>query len=68
MFAIWLVFTKTVKLWPHFYRYPSDLQFLPGQIAFGYFHGLIKLYTLLTLHKVHSAISGTRLDASLTNE
>ena len=24
---------------------------LPAQIVFGYVHGLIKLYTLLTLHK-----------------
>ena len=51
IFAIWLLFTKTVKLWPYFNEYPQDLKYLPVQILFGYLHGLIKLYTLLTLHK-----------------
>jgi len=50
VFAIWLFMAKTVKLWPHFYRCPSDLKFLPAQILFSYFHGAIKIYTLLTLH------------------
>lgn len=51
--AIWtFVFSKTVKLWGHFIRYPSDVMFLPVYIFFGYFHGLIKFYGLLTLHAV----------------
>lgn len=50
IFALWLLMAKTVKLWPHFYHNPSDLKFLPVQILFGYFHGAIKIYTLLTLH------------------
>lgn len=53
LFITWLVFTKTVKLWPHFYRHPQDIKFIPAQILFGYCHGFIKLYTLLTLNKVH---------------
>lgn len=48
---IWLFFAKVVKMVPHFKRYPSDLKFLPAMIAFSYFHGFIKIYTLLTIHK-----------------
>lgn len=44
--------TKTVKLWGLFRRNPSDIMFLPLSIMFGYFHGLIKLYALLTLNMV----------------
>ncbi|KAI4114629.1 MAG: hypothetical protein LQ338_007977, partial [Usnochroma carphineum] len=51
LFAIWMVFAKTVKLLPHFFQYPSDLKFLPAMYAFCYFHGLIKIYALLTIHK-----------------
>lgn len=54
-FVLWLLFTKTVKLWPHFYRHPDQMKFIPILIIFGYFHGFIKLYCLLTLHKVSEA-------------
>ncbi|KAL8917587.1 MAG: hypothetical protein Q9208_007870 [Pyrenodesmia sp. 3 TL-2023] len=48
---LWLFFAKVVKMVPHFCRHPSDAKFLPAMIAFSYFHGLIKIYTLLTIHK-----------------
>ncbi|KAL8935455.1 MAG: hypothetical protein Q9216_005411 [Gyalolechia sp. 2 TL-2023] len=51
LLALWILFSKTIKLWPHFYRYPADLKFLPASIAYGYAHGFIKLYSLLTLHR-----------------
>lgn len=51
-FTLWLVFTKSVKLLPHFYRYPGDNKFIPLGIAFNYFYGLIKVYSLMTLHHV----------------
>lgn len=51
-FGIWLLFTKTVKLFPHFYRYPEDLWLLPVHVIFGYFHGFIKIYALLTINRV----------------
>ena len=54
LFLIWLAFSKTVKFIPYFYRYPSDLKFLPILYAFCYFHSFIYLYTLFTLHKVSS--------------
>jgi len=48
--ALWtFCFSKTVKLWGHYIRYPGDLVFIPVYIAFGYFHGLIKLWGLFTL-------------------
>jgi len=52
IFALWLFFTKVVKLVPHFVLCPADICFIPVTILFGYFHGLIKFYALLTLHVV----------------
>ncbi|KAK5131802.1 Type 2 glycosyltransferase [Meristemomyces frigidus] len=46
------LFSKTVKLWGHFLRYPADIVFVPVYIGFGYFHGLIKLWGLFTLSEV----------------
>ena len=46
------LFSKTVKLWGHFFRYPADVLFIPVYIGFGYFHGLIKLWGLFTLSEV----------------
>jgi cellulose synthase/poly-beta-1,6-N-acetylglucosamine synthase-like glycosyltransferase len=48
--AGWIVFTKLVKLIPHFRRHPEDLRFLPASIAFSYIHGGINLYALATIH------------------
>ena len=44
----WMFFTKTIKLWPHFYRYPSDIFLMPFQVTFGYMHSIIKLWALVT--------------------
>ncbi|PVH71022.1 glycosyltransferase family 2 protein [Cadophora sp. DSE1049] len=52
IFALWLLFTKVVKLLPHFALYPRDICLLPVTILFGYCHGLIKLYALFTLHVI----------------
>lgn len=51
--GLWILFTKTVKLVPHFCRYPQDLVFLPISIAFGYLHGVLNIYALFTLKKSH---------------
>lgn len=45
-------FTKVVKLMGLFIRNPSDIMFLPVSVIFGYFHGLVKLYALITLNMV----------------
>lgn len=47
-------FTKVVKLMGLFIRNPSDIMFLPLSVMFGYFHGLVKLYALITLNMVRS--------------
>lgn len=44
----WILGTKMVKIVPHFINHPSDLVWLPGYLAFAYWHSLIKLYCLLT--------------------
>ncbi|KAI1105568.1 glycosyltransferase family 2 protein [Jackrogersella minutella] len=49
-FIFMFAFTKVVKLIGLFRRNPSDIVFLPVSIIFGYFHGLIKLYALITLN------------------
>lgn len=48
--ASWIVFTKIVKLLPHFSRQPQDFKFLLVSLIFSYLHGLINIYALLTLH------------------
>jgi cellulose synthase/poly-beta-1,6-N-acetylglucosamine synthase-like glycosyltransferase len=49
LFLVWLIFTKIVRLIPHFYRYPQDMLHIPSLIAFGYFHSLLNIYALCTL-------------------
>lgn len=51
-FVFMFAFTKVVKLMGLFLRNPSDVIFLPVSIVFGYFHGLVKLYALVTLNMV----------------
>lgn len=51
--AFWTFgFSKTVKLWGHFIRYPVDIIYIPLYVAFGYYHGVIKLQGLFTLNAV----------------
>ncbi|EMC98785.1 glycosyltransferase family 2 protein [Baudoinia panamericana UAMH 10762] len=48
--CLWtLVFSKTVKIWGLFIRYPITTLFYPLYVAFGYYHGAIKLWGLVTL-------------------
>lgn len=47
-----MLVSKVVKLIGLFIREPKDIGFLPVSILFGYFHGWIKLYALLTLRMV----------------
>jgi len=47
--VIFTLLQKTVKLWPHFFRHPSDLKFIPILLAFSYLHGFINIYALLTM-------------------
>ncbi|KAK3674074.1 Type 2 glycosyltransferase [Recurvomyces mirabilis] len=50
LLAAWtFIFSKTVKLWGHLFRNPADVMLLWVYIGFGYLHGGIKLWGLLTL-------------------
>lgn len=49
---IWMFISKFIKLLGHYIRYPVDILLLPVSILFGYFHGVIKMYAVLTLNVV----------------
>ena len=50
--AAWMIFSKFIKLITHFIRYPVDVFLWPVSILFGWFHGLIKFYAVVTLSVV----------------
>ncbi|KAI6783335.1 uncharacterized protein J7T54_004362 [Emericellopsis cladophorae] len=64
-FIFMFAFTKVVKLVGLFRRNPSDIMYLPLSIVFGYFHGLIKLYALITLNMTSW---GSRADGDTNDE
>lgn len=49
LFLAWVLFTKIVRLIPHFCRHPADMVHIPLLIFFGYFHSLLNIYALCTL-------------------
>ncbi len=53
-FWIWWLMAENVKLIGLYRRNVWDIFFLPLSIFFGYFHGFIKLYGLMTLYQVRS--------------
>jgi len=48
LLACWILFTKIVKMTPHFLEFPQDMVFIPAQILFSYFHGFLNVYALIT--------------------
>lgn len=48
----WMFISKFIKLLGHYIRFPVDFLLLPVSILFGYFHGGIKMYAVLTLNVV----------------
>lgn len=52
--GVWMFVSKFIKLIGHYIRYPVDVLLLPVSILFGYFHGIIKIYAVLTLNVVSS--------------
>lgn len=50
--GLWMFISKFIKLLGHYIRYPVDFLLLPVSILFGYFHGIIKIYAVLTLNVV----------------
>ncbi|KAL8666804.1 MAG: hypothetical protein Q9168_007399 [Polycauliona sp. 1 TL-2023] len=66
LLANWIIFSKTIKLWPYFYHHPTDLRFLPAVFLFAYAHGLIRLWSFFTLFT--TSWDGGRMSlVSLTN-
>lgn len=51
---MWIFTSKWIKLLGHYLRYPVDVLLLPVSILFGYFHGAIKMYAVMTLNVVCS--------------
>jgi hypothetical protein len=51
----WMLFSKFIKLVTHFVRYPVDIFLWPVSILFGWFHGIIKFYAMLTLNEVRAS-------------
>ncbi|EEU44965.1 uncharacterized protein NECHADRAFT_48936 [Fusarium vanettenii 77-13-4] len=46
--AVWIAWTKVIKILPHFYRHPADILLVIVQILFAYIHSFYKLWALLT--------------------
>lgn len=53
---MWMFTSKWIKLLGHYIRYPVDVFLLPVSILFGYFHGAIKMYAVMTLNVVSSIL------------
>jgi hypothetical protein len=51
----WMLFSKFIKLVTHFVRYPVDIFLWPVSILFGWFHGIIKFYAMVTLNEVRAS-------------
>ncbi|KAJ5782174.1 hypothetical protein N7457_003948 [Penicillium paradoxum] len=47
---MWIFTSKWIKLLGHYLRYPVDVLLLPVSVLFGYFHGAIKMYAVMTLN------------------
>ncbi|KAL2878930.1 hypothetical protein SGCOL_005628 [Colletotrichum sp. CLE4] len=61
LLALWVLWTKTIKLWPHILRHPSDIPLIPCQILFAYAHSIIKVWAIFTFWDC--AWLGRNLDA-----
>ncbi|KAL8810961.1 MAG: hypothetical protein Q9200_002178 [Gallowayella weberi] len=67
LFITWIIIARTIKLWPYFYQHPSDLKFLPALFLFAYFHGVIRIWSFLTLF--YTSWDGGHMSlANLTNK
>ncbi|KAK2054190.1 family 2 glycosyltransferase [Colletotrichum caudatum] len=48
--VLWILWSKTIKLWPHILRHPADIPLLTFQILFAYVHSFIKLWACVTFY------------------
>ncbi|KAI9276891.1 nucleotide-diphospho-sugar transferase [Phascolomyces articulosus] len=49
-YVCWLLFTRGLKLLPHFFKRPFDVIYLPAWLLFNYYFAIMKIYALFTLH------------------
>jgi cellulose synthase/poly-beta-1,6-N-acetylglucosamine synthase-like glycosyltransferase len=70
-YITWLLVTRGLKLFPHFFRRPQDVIHLPAWLLFNYYFAVMKVYALFTLHEVGwgtRAGVGTTLAADIEKE
>lgn len=48
LLAGWILFSKIIKMIPHFLEFPQDMVFIPGMIGFSYVHGILNVWALIT--------------------
>lgn len=65
MLAGWMFSSKFLKLLGHYIRYPGDFLLLPVSILFGYFHGFIKGYAMLSLNVVSPMLCSKSIAARI---
>lgn len=58
MYALlcWMAVSKFIKLLGHYIRYPVDILLIPVSVLFGYFHGAIKIYAVVSLNVVSDLV------------
>lgn len=49
LFVAWILFTKNLKMIPHYCRHPADMKFIPLSILASYVHGYINVKARFTL-------------------
>lgn len=47
--VLWWMISRTLKVLPHFRKYPSDIGIIPLHVAYTFFLAVVKIYTLLTV-------------------
>jgi hypothetical protein len=47
-----LFVSKLIKPWDYYRRFPQDWVYIPAQILFGYYHGLVRLRALFTIQNI----------------
>ncbi|GAB7356425.1 hypothetical protein MBLNU459_g7198t1 [Dothideomycetes sp. NU459] len=69
-FALWLLFTKIVKIIPHFLRHPRDIQFVPIMVLFSYLHGWINVKALFTMNNTewYNDVNNADTDAATADD
>jgi hypothetical protein len=52
LLTLWILFSKNLKMIPHFRKRPQDMKFIPTLIWFSYYHGILNCKALYNLQNV----------------